>query len=271
MHGRASIPGLPHEELHRVKVELIESAIGGDRENHYLTSLVVDEVLAVDIGGLGFSGDLAKQQKIRDVVFTHAHFDHIASLPFFLENVYKTAERPVRLHASRHVLDVLQRHVFNDELWPDFFNLGEGDDRFCALRTLDPEVPVRVGPLEVTPAEVTHPVPTFGFLVSSPGASVVIAPDTGPTERLWELARDREDLKAVFLDASFPAAYTWLADVSQHLTPALFAREIEKIGRPVPVYAIHLKARFRAEIERELERLALPALAIARPGEEVHL
>jgi len=254
-----------------VRVELIESAIGGDRENHYLTSLVIDQVLAVDIGGLGFSGDLAKQQKIRDVVFTHAHFDHIASLPFFLENVYKTADRPVRLHASRHVLDVLQRHVFNGELWPDFFGLGEGDDRFCEPLTLDSEVPVRVGRLEVTPVEVTHPVPTFGFVVASPSSTVVIAPDTGPTERLWEVARERENLKAVFLDASFPEAYTWLADVAQHLTPALFAREVEKIGRPVPVHAIHLKARFRAEIERELERLGLPGFQVARPGEEVHL
>ena len=245
-----------------MRVELVESAVGGDRENHYLTSLLVDRGLAVDMGGLGFCGDLARQQAVRDVFLTHAHLDHVASLPFFLENVYRSADRPVRLHASRPVLDSLARHLFNGEIWPDLFAL-EG---FCECVAIAAETPVRAGDLEVIPVEVAHPVPTFGYVVASESAAVVIAPDTGPTARLWEVANRLPQLKAVFLDLSFPEALAELAEVSQHLTPARFAAEIAKLERPVPVHAIHLKARFRADIARELAGLGLDGVTIARPG-----
>lgn len=254
-----------------MKVELLRSCVGGDARSHFLTSLLVDERLALDIGGLGFSGDLAKQHRVRDVFFTHAHFDHIASLPFFLENVFRCEPEPVRLHASAHAFEVLQKHVFNDELWPDFFNLTAGDDRFCACHELTAEVPVTVGDLTVTPVEVPHPVPAFGYVVASPAASFVFAPDTGPTERLWEVARAAPNLKAVFVDVSFPESLCWLAEVSQHLTPSMLAAELKKLGLTVPVYAIHLKASYREQITAELASLGLPELEAVQPGREYQL
>ncbi len=43
--------------------------------------------------------------------------------------------------------------------------------------------------------------------------------DPGPTKRLWEVAHQTRDLRAVFLEACFPNSLTRLAKVSLHMTP----------------------------------------------------
>jgi ribonuclease BN (tRNA processing enzyme) len=96
---------------------------------------------------------------------------------------------------------------------------------------------------------------------------VAFISDTLPTDRIWELARDCPNLKAVFLEVSFPNAMTWLAEAAAHLTPDTFRTELAKLGRDVPVVAIHLKPRFRSELEREIHALQLPQIQIGRAGQ----
>ena len=96
-------------------------------------------------------------------------------------------------------------------------------------------------------------------------SSIVIASDTGPTDGLWKVARDRPRLKAVFLEAAFPNAMTGLANLSKHLTPAMFGEEARKLGRDdVALVVVHIKPRFRDQILAELEALNLPNLVIGR-------
>ena len=56
----------------------------------------------------------------------------------------------------------------------------------------------------------------------------------------------------------------WLADISKHLTPATFATELAKLGRSVPTFAMHLKARFHSQVANELHGLGLPQVAVAQ-------
>ncbi len=58
--------------------------------------------------------------------------------------------------------------------------------------------------------------------------------------------------------------------MSFHLTPELFSREFEKIGCPdLPVYAYHLKPRYRETIAEELGRLGIPNLEVLEEGQEL--
>ena len=54
----------------------------------------------------------------------------------------------------------------------------------------------------------------------------------------------------------------WLAGVSKHLTPSLFAREIGKLKQRTRVVAVHIKARFRDRVLSELGGLEIPGLEI---------
>ena len=89
-----------------------------------------------------------------------------------------------------------------------------------------------------------------------------------PTERIWDLARERSNLRAVFLEATFPDALIELADASRHLTPKLFAAEVQKLGRDVPIIAIHIKPLRRQQVIDELQAMDIPGLQIGELGKE---
>ncbi len=250
-----------------MKVVLLPSAVGGDAQNQYLTSYVINDRLAVDAGSLGFHRTPEEQARVRDVLVSHTHIDHLASLPPFVENVYRVHPEVVTIYGNEAVLDCLRRDVFNNRLWPDMINLAPGGKPFIRLELLESGREVQMEGLTVTPVAVDHTVPTLGFIIEDANAAIVIASDTGPTDAIWEQANHTSKLKAVFLEAAFPNAMTELAGVSKHHTPASFVGDVRKLaGRP-RILAVHLKARFWPQIEHELKQLGLSNLEVARPGQ----
>jgi len=239
---------------------------GDGSRGYFLSSYVIDEVVAIDAGGLGLMGDLSAQFRIRDIFLTHSHLDHVASLPILLETMFESSDRTVTLHAGAATLECLRRDLFNNRVWPDFIGMSERGIPFVKLEVLEPGRPVEVAGLRLTPIAVDHVVPTFGFLVEAPGVTVAIPSDTGPTEEFWHAAGAAADLKAVFLEASFPDAMSELAVISRHLTPAMFAAEASKLPTPVPFIAVHIKPRFYDTVVAELNALEFPEVQVGRPG-----
>ena len=84
----------------------------------------------------------------------------------------------------------------------------------------------------------------------------------------WMATRIPRDVGRADIDdgATFPNNLAWLADVSKHLTPSLFAGEVRKLKKQVAVIAVHIKARHRDEVVKELEALDIPGLEIGRFG-----
>jgi len=252
-----------------VKITLVPSAVamGAGAPGFFLSSYLIDEIVAIDAGGIGFIDDLSTQLRIEHIFITHSHIDHIASLPILLDTVFEAGGRCVTVHAGRATLESLRRDVFNDRVWPDFISMSEKGMPFVKLESLEPGRPVRAAGLRLIPLAVDHVVPTLGFLVEAPGVTVAIPSDTGPTDSFWRAAGEAPDLKAVFLEASFPNAMSELALASKHLTPAMFAAEARKLGRSVPFVAVHIKARWYEQVVAELNALDTPDVRIGRQGE----
>ena len=255
-----------------MKVTLLPSCHppgGGVAPDQYLTSWLIDEAVAIDAGSLGFWADPVAQARVRHVLITHTHADHIASLPIFVENAYEGGTDCVTVHASEVVLEGLRLDVFNDRVWPDFLKLSEKNPKapFLKVAALEPGVPLEIEGLRFTPVPVDHLVPTLGLVVEAPGVSVVVPSDTGPTQAIWDHAARLPDLQAVFLEVAFPDAMAGLAEVSKHLTPATFALEVAKMPPGVRVFVVHIKPRFRDAIIGELDALGLPNVEVCRPGE----
>jgi ribonuclease BN (tRNA processing enzyme) len=248
-----------------VKITLLPSALGEDDDNslQYLTSFLIGDALAIDAGSLGFFRTPREQARIKHVLLSHSHIDHIASLPLFLENAYGEPS-VVTVHGSEWVLNCLQSDLFNDRVWPDFIRLSRKDAALLKTAVLTPLVPVQLDGLTITPVPVDHLVPTVGFLVEDATTAVAISSDTGPTEEIWRRANALPNLRAVFLEVAFPNAMAGLAAQAKHHTPRSFGEEMRKLRLPVPVFAYHIKARFREQVVKELHELGLPNLMIAQ-------
>lgn len=251
-----------------MNITLAPTALGHDAAYHYLTTYRINDAIAIDAGSLGFVGSPAEQARVRHVFLSHSHMDHIASLPIFLENVFDQGGPPVTIHGSPQVLESLQRDVFNNRLWPDFIAISQKGESLLRLSPLVAGQTVACAGLNITPVPVHHAVPGLGFIVEDTNAAVVLPGDTGPTDEIWERANRLPNLKAVFLEATFPNDQARLADVAGHLTPALFAGETRKLKKLAAFIAVHIKARFQAQVIAELKALGVPRLEIVKPGTE---
>ena len=249
-----------------MKVVLVPSSVSADGHQQ-LTSFLINDVIAVDAGSAGFYRTAQEQAAIKHVLISHTHMDHVASLPILLENAFEGKPECIVLHGSAEVLECIHKDLFNDRIWPDFIKMSENSKApFVKLSPIAPEVPFTLEGLRITPVMVDHVVPTMGFVIEEPQSSVIIVSDTGPTDRIYEIARQTPNLKAVYLEACFPNSMEWLAKVSKHLTPAMFKVEAQKIDPSARVLAVHIKSRYRDQVSRELHELGLPNVEIAIPG-----
>lgn len=234
---------------------------------------LVNETCMVDAGSVSAGLREAEQDKIRDVLLSHAHFDHIKGLPLLADNlVGRDPEGPVKVHALQEVLDDLRRHIFNGVIFPDFTTLPTPETAPLAYHPFDDEKTFTCDRLEVTAVRVNHIVPATGFIIREGDTALLYSGDTSETQRIWEVAAKEPRLKAVFIETSFPNDCHELARVTGHLTPDMLAREFVKIGRPdLPLYIYHLKPSFRSVITAELTRLNLPNLSVLEEGQLVRL
>lgn len=234
---------------------------GGSAPGYRLTTFLVDGESALDAGCLTDALPLAAQRRVRRVLLTHAHFDHIASLPLLLENLYGQ-HRTLEIIAPPPVLSAIMRYVLNDRIWPDFTKLPSRANPTVRLRPLAEGKPFRGGSAIFTAFAVSHAVPSYGYVVSKPGRAVVFSGDTEPTDRLWAAAHAARNLKAIFLELSFSDTQIEVAQASRHLTPRLVGQELPKAPPRIPIYLYHTKPPSLARIRREVAALGEPRLKL---------
>jgi ribonuclease BN (tRNA processing enzyme) len=247
-----------------VKITLLPSATSG--ESQYSSSYLINDHVAIDAGCLGFWKYPVDQSAVRHLFLTHSHMDHIASLPIFLENIIGLSAAPVVIHASSEVLDCLRLDMFNGRVWANFLAIMHEGKPFAVVEELRSGEAVTVEGMRITPVAVNHAVPTQGFILEEANAAVVITSDTGPTEEIWKRAEQTPNLKGVFLEVTFPDSMADLAEVTRHLTPAGFVREMHKLTRPAKFLAVHLKAQYRDQVAQELLAHQLGNVEIAKFG-----
>ena len=251
-----------------MKIKILGSSVEDSARRQYVTSYLINGTVAIDAGCLGLWGSPQEQEAIKHVFLTHAHTDHTASLPVLVENAWTPAGNCPRIYGSCETLDDVQNHIFNNRMWPDFIAISKTMPPFLHLCPIEAEVPVEADGLMITPVQVNHVVPTFGYVVSDGQSAVIFGGDSGPTERLWEIAHQTPGLNAVLMEACFPNSMTRLAEVSLHMTPEMFGREVAKMPAGITVVAVHIKVRYRDQVISELQDLHLPALEIGECEQE---
>ena len=247
---------------------------GGQVPGRNLSSYLLNDSLLIDAGSTAAALGPDEQEKIENILITHAHLDHCLSLAMLSDNLFDRHPAPINVWAIPETISALSSSFFNDQLWPDFTKITSParPTPIIVLRELAEEQPALIEALKVTAVRVSHAVESAAFIIESRDRAILYTGDTGPTERVWQVARTVARLSAVVVEASFPNRLEEVARASGHLTPSLLEGELAKLGRPsLPVYVTHLKPLYRDEIIEELKELAGYSLTLLNDGDVLDL
>ncbi|HEY0764848.1 MAG TPA: 3',5'-cyclic-nucleotide phosphodiesterase [Pyrinomonadaceae bacterium] len=232
-----------------------------------LTCFLIDDCVAVDAGSIALALPNDRRSKVKDIIVTHPHMDHIATLPIFIDDLYPTLQQPMRIYATEEVIGLLERDVFNWNVYPRFSDLKNDFGPVMEYVPIPIGKPFSVAHLTVCAVPVNHIVPTVGLVVSDGKKSVAFSSDTAETDEFWKIVNQMKDLDALLIETSFPNRMAKLAHVSRHFTPATLGQELQKLTHNgMDIMAVHLKPSYRDEIIEQLNALNIPKLSVMEPG-----
>lgn len=253
-----------------MKLQLLPStfdANGAASPRQHLTCFVIDDTVAIDAGSLAMAASRNQQRGIRDIVLTHAHLDHIAGLPLFLDDLFSELTEPVTVHAAPSVIDILERSVFNWDVYPRFSELSNANGPVLRYEPFTPSEEFKVKHLTFRALAVNHKVPSFGYVISDGGATIVLSGDTAEMDGFWRVVNETADVSAIFLECAFPNELADLAQISHHLTPNRLRTELLKCEIPdCPVFVVNLKPMYRETIITQLRDLGVASLNVLEVG-----
>lgn len=239
-------------------------ASGSEVPGHNLPAFLIDGEMLLDAGTIGLSLTNDQQWKIKHILITHAHLDHIKGIPFLLDNIIVRNKRhSITIISGRDVLSDLKKNVLNDRIWPDFTKIPNKKNPVLKFHTINPSRSMNVNGYRVFCEKVNHSVPAYGYIVvGKNNKAIVYTGDTGPTELLWKKVV-KVNLCCLIIEVSFPDRMSKLAQMSGHLTASLLKKEIRKMNNmPSKIYITHAKPQFMKDIRKEIKALGMNNITI---------
>lgn len=232
---------------------------GGIGGGNHTSAFLLDDSVLID-AGTGVSL-LAFEEllRIEHVFVSHAHFDHIASLPTLLDTVNGRPGRTITVHASSATIADLREHVFNWRIWPDFSQIPTPENarlRFAPIETGETH---EAAGCRITALPAVHAVPAQAFRLDSGHASVIYSGDSTGGDAFWAEVNAAGNLAALIIETAFPDREAALAQIAQHLCPATLQRELARLARPAEILITHLKPADSDLIMQEIAARGLPA------------
>ena len=187
-----------------------------------LVTLLIDDILALDAGGLTSTLTVKAQKKLKGILLTHPHYDHIRDIPALGMNAL-LHEFTVSVYSTQAVHDVLATHLLNGKVYAEFLKKPEGNP-VIKFNIVEPLKKVTINGYDVLPVPVVHSVPAVGYEVTSPdGKKIFYAGDTGPgLAECWQHIAPQ----VIFTETTAPDHYTDFARKALHLTPSLLKQEL---------------------------------------------
>ena len=249
---------------------------GGESPSHRATSFLVDDNILLDAGALTRGLTVPQQCLIDHAVITHCHLDHIRDLALLADNVIGARNKPVDIYCTDFTASALEKHFFNNLIWPDFTKIPNPSDPgnpTIRIKRFKSEEPFTLEDYTVRTVTVNHPVDCQAIFLSGKSGTLVYSGDTGPTDKMWELINEVKDLRAFIYEVSFPNNMEKLAHVSGHLTPLMLQAELKKFKpkSQAPILLYHMKPGFHEVLKDQVAALNDTRLTVLKPMDEFDL
>ncbi len=235
-----------------------------------LVSFLIDDVLAVDAGSLVSELTFPEQKKIKAILLSHGHYDHIRAVPAF---AFNNSDRTTKVIATARTLEILSSHLIDGVVYPKFTS----EASFLQKATIN-LVPLelfksqKIEGHEVTALPVRHNLDGVGFEVTSgDGKTLFYTGDTGPG---LSLVWSKTSPQLVVTDLTWPNSLADAAKDAGHLCPQMLREELLEFRRAngyLPkVIAVHTSPQHEPKIEKEAGEVARflgASIEIAHEGE----
>jgi len=239
-----------------------------------LVSILIDDVLAVDAGSLVSELTFPEQKKIKAILLSHGHYDHIRAVPAF---AFNNSDRTTKVIAGARTLEILSSHLIDGVVYPKFTS----DSSFLQKAT------IKLVPLElfksqnveghqVTALPVRHNLDGVGFeIINGDGRTLFYTGDTGPgLSSVWS----KTSPQLIVTDLTWPNSLANAAKDAGHLCPEMLREELiafrQANGYLPKVVAVHTSPQHESEIEKELRDVGGVlgiSIDIAREGDRLTL
>jgi ribonuclease BN (tRNA processing enzyme) len=220
-----------------------------------LTSILVDEALVVDAGGLTSTLSLEEQLKVNSILLTHCHYDHIRDIAAIGLGI-SYSEKTINVYSLADTLDVISSNILNGVIYPKFHEIPTPNHPPLAFHPLEVYKALEIEGYGVIAVPVPHAVASVGFEITSrDGKSVFFSGDTGPgLSQCWEHVSPR----VLVTEVTLPNRLHQHGVSTGHLTPQLLVDELtlfQKAKGYLPeVVATHLAPQFEDEIRKEVDQ-----------------
>jgi len=217
------------------------------------TSLLLDNSVLIDCGtGLG---DLSLEEmfKLQHVFITHSHLDHIALLPMLLDTIYDhLLKRPLTLHCRQETFDILVKHIFNWDVWPNFFALPNKETPVIMYESMEPGECIEFQNRIIKMVEVNHVVPASAYIINNGKTSLAYTGDTFINDSLWEALNEEARVDALIVECGFTNEDEDLGRAAKHYYPNALANDLNKLKHRPKLYISHMQPGKEDEIIQQL-------------------
>jgi ribonuclease BN (tRNA processing enzyme) len=223
-----------------------------ESESTRLTSLLIDDILAIDAGAITSSLSLEAQQKIKAILLTHQHYDHVRDIPALAMNLFLGGARTT-IYSIPAVYDIVTSHLMDNEIYPSFHQRPRRNPTL-RLNIIEPLKAELIEGYSVLAVPVSHSTPAVGYQLTSPDGKVVFhTGDTGPgLAGCWQHVSPQ----LLIIEVTASDRYKEEAAEAGHMSPSLLKEELisfrEIKGYLPRVVAVHMNPALEKEIAAEV-------------------
>ena len=252
-----------------MKVEVLGCS-GGLCKGHDTTCLRINDSILLDAGTGAGSLSGAEALKIKDILISHSHLDHVSSICFLADQDIENRMQPTRIYCLPETSNALTSDLVNGQLWPEIEKVVINGVNMIEFVPVKPFERIVIGDCEFTPLPVEHAVPTVGYCLHGKDADMVFISDMiSASQETYDWIRKRGRIRYFITEAAFPDRLEKIARISKHMTPTMLHKTC-RIFSDLPgleFYATHIKPIYMEEVVAELAKISDPSIKILKQGD----
>ena len=252
--GGSAIDGVNEEtmELRILGAHNMES-----KETRF-SSHIINGELALDAGGLTRSLTFDEQKKIRALILSHRHFDHVRDLlPLGLSLFVGESDHTVHIYAIQDTLDFVRSHLLDSEIYPDFTKMPSPENPKFRLKVVKFFEEFQVLGYTVKAVPMPHAVPAAGFQLTDGKVKLFYTGDAGKgMSDTWKTV----PTDVLLTEVTYGNEHKEKAIEVGHLTPELLGEALADFqseqGHMPRVIVAHINPPWEDAVRSDMKRLS---------------